>query len=505
MACEVEVLDAFGFEGGVELGWGAVVVFDGVARADDLGVFETWDGADEGVLDFVGEGCGDPVDVVLVGLAAFGFEEELVAVFLGEADDLVFDGGAVAGADAFDDAGVHGGLVEIGADDVVGVRRGVGDPARHLFHVEHGVCPAIEGEGIERITAEGVAEIAEGGSGGITVLAFALGEVDAATVEAARRAGFEASHLEAEVFETVGDGGHGVAHATAGGVAETDVEETAHEGTGADDDGAGGELETEVGADAGDGVIGDEEFGDVALVDVEVGGVLEQPLHAELVGLLVGLGARRADAGALVGIEHAELDAGGVGVEAHETTEGVDFPDDVSFGESADGGVAGHLGDGVEILGEEGDGAAHASGGGGGFNAGVTGTDDDDVVGFWVEEVGWHGRWGRGVVVKVAREGGRDTGNLEGLAEGPTVPRGTFVRREGGWMTGWRGEDWTQSRSRMPVWLRGRRVSTVDSKTSPERVAERIRKLPNSAMTWRQAPQGEMGWRVSATMAMASN
>ena len=131
-------------------------------------------------------------------------------------------------------------------------------------------------------------------------------------------------------------------------------------------------------------------------MDVEVGGVLEQPLHAELVGLLVGLGARRADAGALVGIEHAELDAGGVGVEAHETTEGVDFPDDVSFGESADGGVAGHLGDGVEILGEEGDGAAHASGGGGGFNAGVTGTDDDDVVGFRVKEIGWHGRWGRG-------------------------------------------------------------------------------------------------------------
>ena len=165
------------------------------------------------------------------------------------------------------------------------------------------------------------------------------------------------------------------------------MEQPAHEGAGADDDGAGVELEAHVGAQAGDAVAGDEEFGDVALVEVEVGGAFEHGLHAELIGLLVGLSAGGTDAGAFGAVEHSELDGGGVGIEAHRAAEGVYFADDVSLGQTTDGRVAGHLGNGVQVLREHSRPATHAGGGKGGFHAGMASPDDDDVVGHGVEVV----------------------------------------------------------------------------------------------------------------------
>ena len=66
-----------GFQRGTELGGGAVIVFDGVARAEDFGFFESGDGGEEGGLDFQREGGGDSVDVEFAGVAAFGFEDRI--------------------------------------------------------------------------------------------------------------------------------------------------------------------------------------------------------------------------------------------------------------------------------------------------------------------------------------------------------------------------------------------------------------------------------------------
>ena len=88
--------------------------------------------ADHGLLDVHGERGGHAVDVDLVGVEAFGLEEELVGGFVGEADDFVFDGGAVARADAFDLAGEHGGSVDVGADEGEGFGGGGGDVAGDL-------------------------------------------------------------------------------------------------------------------------------------------------------------------------------------------------------------------------------------------------------------------------------------------------------------------------------------------------------------------------------------
>ena len=94
------------------------------------------------------------------------------------------------------------------------------------------------------------------------------------------------------------------------------------------------------------------------------------------------MGAGAPDGGAAGGVEEAELDAAGVGDFAHDAAEGVDFADEVAFGYAADGGVAGHLGDEVEVEGEEGGAEAHARGSGGGFAARVAGAYDEDVEGF---------------------------------------------------------------------------------------------------------------------------
>ncbi len=51
---EVQVGDAFGFEGGMQLGGRTVVVFDGVARAKNLDILEAGNGPEKCVLDLHG-------------------------------------------------------------------------------------------------------------------------------------------------------------------------------------------------------------------------------------------------------------------------------------------------------------------------------------------------------------------------------------------------------------------------------------------------------------------
>ena len=77
-----------------------------------MGIFQTFHAAHERNLDVERQAGGDAVGVVFVGGQAFGFEENLVAVFVGEAVDFVFDRRAVTRAHAFDFTGEHGAAVE---------------------------------------------------------------------------------------------------------------------------------------------------------------------------------------------------------------------------------------------------------------------------------------------------------------------------------------------------------------------------------------------------------
>lgn len=68
-----------------------------------------------------------------------------------------------------------------------------------------------------------------------------------------------------------------------------------------------------------------------------------------------------------------------VGYLAHDATQGVDFADQMAFGDAADGGVAGHLRDEIDVECIESGLEAHAGGGHGRFASGVAGADNYHV------------------------------------------------------------------------------------------------------------------------------
>jgi hypothetical protein len=101
--------------------------------------------------------------------------------------------------------------------------------------------------------------------------------------------------------------------------------------------------------------------------------------HAQTVEQAVGLGPGRTDRWSLAGVEPAELDAGGVDVFGHFAAQGIDFLDQVSFGQAADGRIAGHGADGVGVDDADQGAAAHSGRRQRGFAPGVSGADHGNI------------------------------------------------------------------------------------------------------------------------------
>src|SRR5258707_95699 len=76
----------------------------------------------------------------------------------------------------------------------------------------------------------------------------------------------------------------------------------------------------------------------------------------------------------------AELDTYCVSDLAHDSPQGVHLAHQVALGDSAHGGVAGHLRDQIDVESKQGGLQPHAGGGHGGFAAGVSGADHHYVV-----------------------------------------------------------------------------------------------------------------------------
>ena len=150
-----------------------MIVFDGIARPEHDCALQTRDGLQQRELHLARQGGRDAVGVDRRIVQALRLEEDLVPLALGEAHDLVLDRRAVARTDAFDLAGVHRRPMEVGADDLVGGRRGLGDVAGDL---RRGDRARQIGEGLGRLVA---------------VLLLERAVVDRAAIEPRRRAGLE--------------------------------------------------------------------------------------------------------------------------------------------------------------------------------------------------------------------------------------------------------------------------------------------------------------------------
>ena len=109
---------------------------------------------------------------------------------------------------------------------------------------------------------------------------------------------------------------------------------------------------------------------------------LEHLAHLDAVLLLVALRSGRPNCWAARSIQQAKLDAHRVSDFAHDAAECIDFADEVPFGNSANGGIARHLRDEVNVKRVERGLQAHASGSHGGLASGMTGADHDNVIGF---------------------------------------------------------------------------------------------------------------------------
>jgi hypothetical protein len=107
--------------------------------------------------------------------------------------------------------------------------------------------------------------------------------------------------------------------------------------------------------------------------------LLKNPFHSCSISHLIALGSWCANAWSFRGVKNAELDSCGISVETHGATESINFTDDMTFGQSTNGGIAGHLADRIKVLRQYSDRTTETGCGESRLNAGVASTNDEDV------------------------------------------------------------------------------------------------------------------------------
>jgi hypothetical protein len=113
---------------------------------------------------------------------------------------------------------------------------------------------------------------------------------------------------------------------------------------------------------------------------VNGGNGFERFLQPRAVSALVGLRTRRPNSRSPAAIQQLELNARRVDRDTHQPTEGINFSNEVSFCGSTDGRITGHMPDCAVGQSADRHGATELSGGPGGLNAGVPGSNNENVV-----------------------------------------------------------------------------------------------------------------------------
>ena len=171
-----------------------VVVFNGVTWAENVRVLQALHRAHKGVLNVEGQAGRNAIGIELAGGQALGLQENLMAVFVGKAIDLVFNARAIARAHTFNFAGEHRAAVKARTNNVMGSLIGMRHPARHLRRMH--VCPAHEAKnGDARLRVQTTGHAVPG-------LFLALCKVDGASIETRWRSCFQAPLRQLELFQT---------------------------------------------------------------------------------------------------------------------------------------------------------------------------------------------------------------------------------------------------------------------------------------------------------------
>lgn len=123
----------------------------------------------------------------------------------------------------------------------------------------------------------------------------------------------------------------------------------------------------------------DDQLRNFRLFDLQVRLRLQHFAHFQPISLLVALSAGRPDRGTAGSIQQTELNSDSVGDLAHNSTERVDFADEMSFGYAADRWIARHLRDQINVEGVECSSQPHTGAGDGGLAPSMSGSDGDNI------------------------------------------------------------------------------------------------------------------------------
>ena len=340
-----------------------MVVFDGIAGAQDPRLLQPRDGGDHRRLHIFRQAGRDAVRIDRVVVQPLGLQEDLVALAFGEAHHLVLDRGAVARPHPLDAPAIDRALVQVGADQRMRRGRGGGDAAGHLpvgdalRHPGQGFGILVPRLGFQRIPG------------------------DAAPVEAWRRAGLEPRQRQPEPFEGKGkaDGGR-IPHAPGRDALLPDMDLAAQEGAGRHDQGAAADAPAIPRQDCRHAAIGGgfDPFRRGGQ-DGQAGLRLEQTAHRLAIEPPVRLRPRAAHGRALGAVQHLHMDGRGVGGAGHDAVQRIHLPHQVAFADAPDGRVAGHLAQGLDLVGQQQGARAAARRGGGGLAARMPAAHDDDI------------------------------------------------------------------------------------------------------------------------------
>ena len=197
----------------------------------------------------------------------------------------------------------------------------------------------------------GVTTHGKDGNGCVAGLFGELGEVNRASVDARRRAGFQTALRQVQFAQTAAQGfGGGVAGAAAFVVFQTDVDFAGQKRACGQYNGACFKLHAHRGNHAADAFAIKRYVFNSLLEKLQIFLVFQHFADGGFIQDAVRLRARGSHSRAFAGVQAAELNTGFVGGQRHCTAKRIEFAHKVAFADTADGGVARHLAEGFNVV-----------------------------------------------------------------------------------------------------------------------------------------------------------
>ncbi len=227
---------------------------------------------------------------------------------------------------------------------------------------------------------DGVGHEGEGGGGLIRLLHLQTVPGDGAAVQPRRRARLQSSHRQVGGVEVGRQSRRRIFAVPPGwNTRVAAVNDAIKEGARGEDDGAGADRFPRARHDADHPVSFQKQPLGRSSHQRQIRRRGQLGLHGLAIKATVDLAARPTNGGALGTVQQTELDARDVGQTPHDPIQGVDLSHQMPLAQAADGRVAGHLADGLQLLRQQDRARARASRRRSRFTAGVAAADDDNV------------------------------------------------------------------------------------------------------------------------------